>query len=293
MRCACIDIGSNTTRVLVADVLDGRLEPVLVAKAFTRLGRELRRTGELPDAAVRHVAAVVAEQHEAAVRAGAAVVRVVATAAIRGAPNGAGLCTAVREAAGLPVEVLTGEQEARLAFSGATRTLERELDPDLRLAVVDVGGGSSEIAVGTARGGVAWWGSVPLGSGSLAEHCLRSDPPGDDELAEAGAEAEAAFAGMDVPDVALAIAVGGSATSTAQLVGPLVAPAPVRAALEVLCSAPADQVARAYALDAERVRVLPAGLHLLAAAAGRLRRPLEVGRGGLREGVLFELAARP
>src|SRR4051812_23246106 len=145
MRCACIDIGSNTTRVLVADVDEGRLQEVLVAKAFTSLGRQLRRTGALPPHAMRLAAEVVADQRAVAERAGAQRLMVVATAAIRGAVNGHDLCDVVFDHAGTAVRVLTGDEEAELAFIGAVRTFGRPLEG--RVAVVDVGGGSCEIAV--------------------------------------------------------------------------------------------------------------------------------------------------
>jgi exopolyphosphatase/guanosine-5'-triphosphate,3'-diphosphate pyrophosphatase len=281
MRCACVDIGSNTTRVLVADVEGGRLREVLAERAFTRLGRDLRRTGALPLAALDLVAAVVADQLSTA--------RNVATAAIRQAANGGELCGAVLERTGTGVEVLTGDAEARLAFAGAVRTHAGPLPG--RIAVVDVGGGSCEVAIGTKAGGVEWSASLAVGSGSLAEGCLRADPPTAGDLATAAAQAAAAFAALgDLPIVEHAIAVGGSATSTARIVGAAIDAEHVAQALERLCAAPADEVARAHGLEAERVRLLPAGLQLLAAASDRLGVPLQVGRGGIREGTCLDLA---
>ncbi len=288
MRCACIDIGSNTTRVLVADVTGGHLREVLTDKAFTRLGRELRRTGVLPPASVELVASVVADQLSTARNAGAERIRVVATAAIRLAPNGGDLCRAVRERTGLGVEVLTGEEEARLAFAGATRTYPHPLPG--RVAVVDVGGGSSEVAVGTKTGGVEWSASLALGSGSLAEAHLRTDPPTADELHAVLEQAHAAFAALDIPEVTHAIAVGGSATSTARIVGPRIDALLVGEALTRLCAAPSEAVGAEHGLDPERVRLLPAGLHLLEAASGRLGCALAVGRGGMREGACLDIA---
>jgi exopolyphosphatase / guanosine-5'-triphosphate,3'-diphosphate pyrophosphatase len=289
MRCACIDIGSNTTRVLVADVAGGHLREVLAERAFTRLGRELRRSGTLPLGAVDLVATIVAEQLATARNAGASAIRVVATAAIRQAANGDDLCRAVHARTGATVEVLTGDEEARLAFTGATRTHAAPLPG--RVAVVDVGGGSSEVAVGTKAGGVEWSASLPLGSGSLAETCLKSDPPCTEELSEVFELARAAFAGLDVPAVDHAIAVGGSATSTARIVGTDIDAHRVGLALARLCDAPAGEIARDHGLDPERVRLMPAGLRLLEAAAARLGVTLQVGRGGLREGACLELAA--
>src|SRR5215208_901808 len=152
MRCACIDIGSNTTRLLVADCADGRLDRLHEERAFTRIGRALDAEGAIPAATVAAVAEVVAGHRAAAHEHGAAQLRAVATAAIRGAANGEVLVAAIRERAGVEVVVLSGEDEARLAFHGATRTLGTALEG--AVGVVDVGGGSTEIAVGTLAGGV-------------------------------------------------------------------------------------------------------------------------------------------
>ena len=194
----------------------------------------------------------------------------------------------MRERSGVAVDVLTGEEEARLAFGGATRMHPAPLPGPV--AVVDVGGGSCEVAVGTKAGGVTWSASLTIGSGSLAESCLRSDPPLPEELDEVLRQAAAAFAGLDIPPVADAIAVGGSATSTARLVGPWIDAEHVAEAMRKLCCHPSEEVGREHGLDPERVRLLPAGLRLLEAAAGRLGCALAVGRGGLREGACIELA---
>jgi exopolyphosphatase/guanosine-5'-triphosphate,3'-diphosphate pyrophosphatase len=288
MRCACIDIGSNTTRVLVAEVAGGRLSEVSCEKAFTRLGSVLRRTGALPPAAIDDVAGLVAAQSAHAREAGCERIRVVATAAIRAAANADALLTAVRERSGHEVDIVGAEEEARLAFAGATHTHPRPLPG--RIAVVDVGGGSSEIATGTFEGGVEWSISVPLGSSSLADACLHGDPPAAAELQAAADDAAAAFAAVDPPKVDIALAVGGSATSMARLVGAAIAPAPLARALAILSGAPRAEVALANALEPERVRLLPAGLHILGAVSERLGLPLIVGRGGLREGVCLDLA---
>src|SRR4051794_33551199 len=135
MRCACIDIGSNTTRVLVADVIDGRLREGLIEREVTRLGGELRQTGALSEGAGDAVSATVVRQRGVAEVAGAERVRVVATAAIRAAANREQLCAAVRARSGLPVDVLDGVEEARLAFEGAVRTLPKA--PPSTVGVVD------------------------------------------------------------------------------------------------------------------------------------------------------------
>jgi exopolyphosphatase/guanosine-5'-triphosphate,3'-diphosphate pyrophosphatase len=307
MRCACIDIGSNTTRLLVADVARGRLAAVVQQRSFTRIGRAIAADGVIPRALIAHVAEVVATQREVASVAGAEQLRVVATAAIRRALNRDELVAALREQAGVEVTVVPGEHEARLAFAGATRTLESP--PRGSIAVVDVGGLSTEIAVGTMAGGVTWARSYAIGSSVLAAGCA-ADPPSPADMAAMRAAAWAAFAdagdeaglpGGDeagrtaarrvIPPADHAIAVGGSAASLPTLVGPVLDRVALERALAVLTSAPAEEIARLHDLVPERTQLLPAGILVLGAAAERLGRPLQIGRGGLREGVILELAA--
>jgi exopolyphosphatase/guanosine-5'-triphosphate,3'-diphosphate pyrophosphatase len=290
MRCACIDIGSNTTRVLVAEAADGRIAEVLQRRAFTRIGQGLDPGAPIAPAKVEEVARVVAEHVATAREAGVAPdrLRVVGTAAIRGAANGAGLCAAIRRRAGVGVEILDGEAEARLAFLGATRTLADP--PEGRVGVVDVGGGSSEIAVGTVGGGVQAWASFRIGSGLLTDVHLRSDPPAPAELEAVRSHARSVFSGLALPLPDRAVAVGGSAASLHRLVGAVLEPATLARAVEVLAGDSCAGVARRYGLDPVRVRLLPAGILILDAVSRALGRPLEVGRGGLREGVCLELS---
>lgn len=286
--CACIDIGSNTTRVLVAEADQGRLREVMQRRAFTRIGKGLRATGRLSEAKLQEVADVVAEHHAAASALGAHPIRVVATAAIRSAANRDDLCERVRAAGDCEIEVLDGEEEARLAFVGATRTLPSA--PAGTIAVVDVGGGSSEIAVGTLAGGVTWSHSFRIGSGELAESYIHTDPPSAEELHRMREHAHGVFEGLDVPRPERAVAVGGSATSLRRLVGSVLDPESVQRGLRVLSLAPSEEVAEQFGLDPERVRLLPGGIIVLEAAGELLGVPLQIGRGGLREGVCLELA---
>ncbi len=288
MVCACIDIGSNTTRVLVAETRGGRLTEVLQRRAFTRIGRGLDAGARIPRAKIEEVARVVAAQRRLAERAGAGALRAVATAAVRGAANRDEVVAAVRDGGGVDLTVLDGEEEARLAFLGATRTHARALEG--RVGVVDVGGGSTEIAVGTAAGGVEWWSSCALGSGRLTDEHLRSDPPSAAELHAMGEAAHEALAGLDVPPAGYAMGVGGSATSLRRLVGPVLDAESLERALGVLAAAPAATVAARHGIEPERVPLLPAGILILGAVAQRLGRPLEIGCGGLREGVLLDMA---
>jgi exopolyphosphatase / guanosine-5'-triphosphate,3'-diphosphate pyrophosphatase len=279
MVCACVDIGTNTTRVLVADVKDGRLTEVLQQRAFTRIGTQ----PEIPREKIEEVARVVTEQVALAGEAGAERVRIVATACIRAAVNRDEFLAGMTE----PVEILDGDEEARLAFLGATRTLGRELPGEI--GVVDVGGGSTEIAVGTLGGGVHWSSSYLVGSGALADRYLPSDPPSVDELGAVREHAMDVFGAREIPPTDCAVAVGGSAASLRRLVGDVLDARSLEGAIGVLSAAPAAEVADQLALDARRVRLMPAGIVILGAAAERLRQPLLIGRGGLREGAVLDM----
>src|SRR5829696_458515 len=289
MLCACIDIGSNTTRVLVADVERGGLREVLQRREFTRIGKGLKG-GEIPRAKIDEVAAVVAGQHALVQQLGCGAVRVVATAAIRAAANAAEFTAAMRDGGGVEVEVLDGPEEARLAFLGATRTLGEPLEGSV--GVVDVGGGSTELAIGTLERGATWSESFRVGSGLLTDGYRRSDPPSAAELHAMREHAHGVFEGLALPPVDAAVAVGGSAASLRRLVGAVLDPDSLQRAMRVLSGDAGDEVARRFSIDRERVMLMPAGLSVLDAAGHALGRPLQIGRGGLREGVVLELATR-
>jgi exopolyphosphatase / guanosine-5'-triphosphate,3'-diphosphate pyrophosphatase len=275
--------------VLVADLEDGGLREVLQRRAFTRLGKGLKG-GEIPREKIDEVARVVAEQRLLIEQLGADAMRVVATAAIRAAANQDEFAAAMRDGGGVDVEILDGKEEARLAFLGATRTLGRSLEGSV--GVVDVGGGSTELALGTVAEGATWSESFRVGSGLLTDAYRRSDPPSVADLHAMREHAQGVFEGLALPAIDAAVAVGGSAASLRRLVGAELGPESLQRAMLVLSSDPADEVARRFSIDRERVILMPAGLSVLDAASHALGRPLQIGRGGLREGILLELAAR-
>ena len=288
MICACIDIGSNTTRLLVADAGGGRLKELVTQRAFTRIGKSLRiGDGTIPAAKIAETADVVRTQAKVAREVGAEQVVAVATAAIRDASNRDALRDAVTEAGGMTLEVLSGEEEARLSFVGATRTLVRPESGTI--AVVDVGGGSSEIAVGPPDGRMAWSASFRVGSGFLADSYLRSDPPSVDELENVRTHVAGVVEGLEPPAAESAVAVGGTATSLRRLVGAELSHETLERGIRVLSQTPVADIAARFELDPERVRLLPAGILVLEAASDLLALPLRIARGGLREGVLLEL----
>ena len=286
MRRACIDIGSNTTRLLVADCDADGLVEIHQERVFTHVGRALTPGGEIATDKIAEIVSVVAGQIQKARDLGVVDVLGVATAAVRRARNRDALVSALRESCGIELAVLPGDEEARLAFTGAARTLGYA--PSGALGVVDVGGGSCELVVGIVPDQVTWFASFELGSGELADECLRSDPPTAVELDRARARVSEALDGVRPPRAAVVVAVGGSATSLRRIAGPVLDAAAFGRVLAVLSAEPAVDVARRFALDADRVRLLPAGLLILQAASERFGVPLEIARGGLREGVLLE-----
>jgi exopolyphosphatase / guanosine-5'-triphosphate,3'-diphosphate pyrophosphatase len=284
MPCACVDIGTNTTRLLVAERDGARVRELVAVRRFLHLAPG--DDGAIPAEAVAALAAIVTAHVRMAHDHGVREVRAVGTAAIRDARNRDDLCAAVHRAAGVHVEVLTDEQEAELAFVGALATLA--VPPAGTIGVIDVGGGSSELVTGTARDGVTWWTSLPIGSGTLAARHLRSDPPALDELAAVRAEIDVALADVHPPATELVLAVGGSATTLAAATGGELGPATIARILAVLIAEPAAEAAKRLGLHVERVRLMPVGLLALEAAWGAFgTAPLQIALGGLREGVVL------
>lgn len=286
MRRACIDIGSNTTRLLVAETNGAGLVPIHEERVFTRIGAALTPDRTIPEGTRREVIDVVRAQMETARGLGAGDVRGVATAAIRAAADGADFVQSVRERTGLELAVLSDEEEARLAFCGAAGTCPGA--PPEPLGVLDVGGGSSEVVVGRAPHTIDWWRSLPIGSGSVVRGHLHSDPPTEVELAVAREEIADVVAALDPPPVAGAIAVGGSATSLGRIAGPTLDRSSLARSLALLTAEPAAATADRHGIDAERVRLLPGGILILQALGERLDTTVTVGRGGIREGVLLD-----
>src|SRR6476469_4789025 len=282
MLCAAIDIGSNTTRVLVAEQVDGQLQKVMEQRAYTRINQALDGDGAIQPEKVEEVAEVVATQVRLARELGAETIRAVATAAVREATNGEKAAKAIGAAAGVEVDVLSEEEEGHLSFIGATKTLGHPVDG--KVGVVDVGGGSTEVILGTVPSGVEMVRSWRVGSGVLADELIASDPPSAAEIRKVRDRIEDIFEGVEIEHPAPAVAVGGSATSLRRLVGAVLEYETLERGIRVLCGDPAADVARRFELDPERVRILTTGVLLLEKVSELLGQPLQIGKGGMREG---------
>jgi exopolyphosphatase/guanosine-5'-triphosphate,3'-diphosphate pyrophosphatase len=287
MLCAAIDIGSNTTRVLVAEPIDGQLKKVMEQRAYTRINKAIDGSGAITAEKIAEVSEVVATQVRLARELGAEVIRAVATAAVREAGNGEQAARTIGAAAGVPVEILSDEEEGRLSFIGATKTLGHPVDGTV--GVVDVGGGSTEVILGTVPGGAETVRSWRVGSGVLADELIASDPPSAAEIRRVRDRIEDIFEGVEIERPSQAVAVGGSATSLRRLVGAVLEYETLERGIRVLSADPAAEVARRFELDPQRVRILTTGVLLLEKVSELLGQPLQIGKGGLREGVILDL----
>jgi exopolyphosphatase/guanosine-5'-triphosphate,3'-diphosphate pyrophosphatase len=217
-RVAVVDIGTNSTRLLVAEV-DGRgLAELQRESIVTRLGEGVDATGALGDEPQRRVFAALDTYAEAIQRHGATVRTAVMTSAVRDASNGAEFADAVRDRYGLAGRTLSGDEEARLTFLGATAARDGA-DP-AALLVIDIGGGSTELVVG-AGGEVEFHVSTQVGVVRHTERHLHSDPPTGEEIAALASDARGLLEAAVPADVRSrpggAVAVAGTATSCASI----------------------------------------------------------------------------
>jgi exopolyphosphatase/guanosine-5'-triphosphate,3'-diphosphate pyrophosphatase len=291
MICAAIDIGSNTTRILVAEPSDGQLTKVMEQRAYTRIGKAKDRKGRISKEKIEEVAEVVETQVKLARELGAESFRAVATAAIRDARNGKAVAEAVAERAEIAVEIVSEHEEGRLAFIGATKSLGHPSDG--RVAVVDVGGGSTEITIGTIADGVDQVMSWPIGSGMLADELIEGDPPSASEVRKIRDRIEDVFAGVEIEKPEQAVAVGGSSTSLRRLTGVVLEYETLERSIRVLCGDASTEVARQFELDPVRVRILPTGVLILEKISELLGQPLQIGKGGIREGIVLDMLSGP
>jgi exopolyphosphatase/guanosine-5'-triphosphate,3'-diphosphate pyrophosphatase len=216
-RIAVVDLGTNTTRLLVADVEGGRVRELERRSIVTRLGEGVDSTGRLSDAAIERVVGVVADYRRAIDELGAERTVAVATSAVREAANGDELRARLREDFDIDARTISGDEEARLTFLGATNGRAGG-GPVL---VLDIGGGSTEFVVGEPGAEPSFHASTRAGSVRQTERHLSADPPPPDDVADLAEEVRQIIA-TDIPEavrrgVEHGIAVAGTATSLAAI----------------------------------------------------------------------------
>jgi exopolyphosphatase/guanosine-5'-triphosphate,3'-diphosphate pyrophosphatase len=212
VRVAVIDIGTNTTRLLVADVVEGGVGEVERRTTITTLGQGVDQTGRLADEAMERVANAIAEYRGVIDRHGAERVVAVATSAMRDAENGPAFREELRERFDVDARTISGDEEARLTFRGATAGRQGSE----KVVVIDIGGGSTEYVLGRPGEEPEFYVSTQMGSVRHTERFLHADPPAEHELERLTQEVRGT-----VPEIApeQAIAVAGTATSLAAIDG--------------------------------------------------------------------------
>jgi exopolyphosphatase / guanosine-5'-triphosphate,3'-diphosphate pyrophosphatase len=222
VRVAAIDCGTNSLRLLVADVAvdDGLLNDVARQMEIIRLGQGVDRTGRLAPEALDRMTAVLRTYADIIARSGVSAVSMVATSATRDADNSAEFVHRVKDVLGVVPEVLTGEAEARLSFDGATAELAASGDRGPYL-VADIGGGSTELVLGSPAEPAKWAISVNIGCVRMTERHLQGDPPTAQEIAAAVADIdmalESAAVAVPVQQARTLVGLAGSVTTVAAI----------------------------------------------------------------------------
>ncbi len=273
-RVAVVDVGSNSTRLLIADVAGGSVTEVERQSRVTRLGRGVDLSGQLSAEAIEAACAAIADYVALCRKAGVERVDAIATSAVRDASNGGAFVAELRERFALSARVLDGEEEARLTYLGATA----EHPPAEPTLVVDIGGGSTELIVGTGPE-IAFHASLQAGVVRHTERHVASDPPTTTELEalarDVRALIEAATAGGPGGTATAGIAVAGTPTSLAsiqlglepydpkQVHGHTLTLATIQRLLSQLASAPLSKRVEIAGLHPDRAPNIVAGVVIL------------------------------
>jgi exopolyphosphatase/guanosine-5'-triphosphate,3'-diphosphate pyrophosphatase len=273
-KVAVIDIGSNSARLLIAEVADVRVTEIERRSQVTRLGRGVDLSGQLSSEAIEAACEAIADYVAIYREAGVETVEAIATSAVRDASNGSAFIAELRERFALAARVLDGEEEARLTYLGATS----EAQPTVPTLVIDIGGGSTEMIVGTGAE-IAFHTSLQAGVVRHTERHISSDPPSAVNLEELAADVrgtiEAALAGRPEARAEAAVAVAGTPTSLAaiemelepydpaKIHGHTLALPSIQRMLSLLASAPLDKRTQIVGLHADRAPTVVSGVVIL------------------------------
>ena len=281
-RAAVLDVGTNTVRLLVADLDGDALTPVIDRTNMTRLGQAAQADGTLAPEPMERTARAVSVFAREARAADARTILIVGTAAVRDAPNRDRLLERIERDTGLACRVIDGETEASLTFLGAT--VGESLDGTI--AVGDIGGGSTERII-AVDGEIRERTSVPIGSGRLTERAVSHDPPTDADIAAATRGAAEGLRALRPVQARVLLLAGGTAQSLGRIGNTrTLDDAALDAALETLKSAPAAELAPQFGLEVAH-RPLTAGVAIVRALTRTCGlTAATTARGGIREGAL-------
>lgn len=301
-RVAAIDIGTNTVLMLIAEARDGELRAVEDHARITRLGYRVDQTRRLDEQAMERTLAVLAEYSGRIRELGVTRVAAVATSAARDADNGGEFRERARRILGATVDVAPGAREAILTFRGALGGLD--VQRGASVAVIDVGGGSTEVVVGQAEGAIVFAHSYNVGSVRLTERCVSSDPPTTAELEAIREDVRRAYSDPPPPTgpFTAVVAIAGTATSFAAIDleleryedapphGHRMSLVRIEALAARLAALPVEERRRTTGLEPKRADVIVAGGIVLAEAARALGAAIiTVSDRGVRWGLALEL----
>jgi exopolyphosphatase / guanosine-5'-triphosphate,3'-diphosphate pyrophosphatase len=279
MRVAVVDLGTNTTRLLVADVQNGDLVELEKRTTITRLGQGVDAAGRLADDAMDRVRETLDEYRQVMDQLDAGEVIAVATSAMRDAANGPEFRDELNRRYGIDARTISGDEEARLTFLGATSGRTAAAGSPASTVVIDIGGGSTEYVVGSEGADPDFHISAQLGSRRYTERFLQSDPPAHEELEALAADVRRIIE-ESVPEevrdrTAEGIAVAGTATTLAAIDQELDPYDPEKvhgyrlglAAAEriqaMLASLPVEERRKVTGLHPDRAPVIVAGVTIL------------------------------
>jgi exopolyphosphatase / guanosine-5'-triphosphate,3'-diphosphate pyrophosphatase len=306
VRLAAVDVGTNAVRLLVADVDGTKVSSVLRDRIFTRLGKDVHRTRKLDPKNSAATMEAIEGFVQRARELGAEHLRIAGTSALRDAADGAEFVSLVSERTGIGFEVLSGTEEARIGFTGATSELPAASGAsDGPYVVCDIGGGSTELTVGDERPKESV--SVDVGSVRVTESCLHSDPPTEGEVAEARSMIEEAVdaGGFDrsVSGRETFVGIGGTVQTVAALVLELgtydfdavnlsrSCREDVAKITQRLLSTKVEEIRKVKVIDAGRTDVIAAGSLILLVLMERWAFPEVLASGnGMLHGLVLDLA---
>jgi exopolyphosphatase/guanosine-5'-triphosphate,3'-diphosphate pyrophosphatase len=288
MNVAIIDVGSNSVRLLVAAVAEGSVEQLHREREYLRLGDDAYRRGKIGSRKLKQTRAVAAKYARAARKAGAERLETVVTAPGRQAANGEELVAVLAKATGSRVVVLSADEEGRLAWKGAVARMDQ---PPETVAVVDLGGGSCEVAVGAPDEGPSWVRSIEAGALRVTRAFLGGSPPDDAQLARARRQIAELARDLRPPRPVAALAVGGTARAISRIVGQPFGVEQLERLAATLSAVPAETITDPHGITSQRAETLLGGTLVLSEVGRRLGCDFELGRGGLREGAALALAS--
>ncbi len=307
-RVAAIDCGTNSVRLLIAEASASGFAEVDRDLHLTRLGQGVDATGRFAPEALARTLDAVADFGRRIRAAGADRVRFVATSAARDASNRDEFFAGVRERVGVDAEIISGDEEARLSFTGALSVASEVEWPVL---VMDIGGGSTELVLGRrdADGAltIVAGRSLDVGSVRLRERFLHSDPPTPDEVTAAASYIDTLIdaSGVPVERARTWIGVGGTATALSainlgldtydrtRVQGSLMSNGQVRAMAPRLLAMPVAEVLRIPTMQPGRADVICGGALIAARVGERCGADLRISEADILDGVVLDLLARP